>query len=136
LASPNVQQEVQLAWEEQRPILPVLLEQVTIPRELRYPLAGRQWVELLDRPDDVWLPEVLRALAGLGLTPTPAHPAPGSSAATGASVHLPTPLTSLLGREQELTEVTHFLGQSRLVTLTGPGGTGKTRLALAAAARV
>ena len=40
LASPNVQQEVQLAWEEQRPILPVLLEQVTIPRELRYPLAG------------------------------------------------------------------------------------------------
>src|SRR5437762_13517287 len=42
LASPNVQQEVSLAWEEQRPILPLLLEQVRIPRELRYPLAGRQ----------------------------------------------------------------------------------------------
>src|SRR5204863_236224 len=38
LASPNVQQEVSLAWEEQRPILPLLLEQVTIRRELRYPL--------------------------------------------------------------------------------------------------
>src|SRR5207247_741221 len=44
LASPNVQQEVRLAWEEQRPILPLRLEPVTLPRELRYPLAGRQWV--------------------------------------------------------------------------------------------
>src|SRR5207302_4535535 len=51
LASPNVHQEVRLAWEEQKPILPLLLERVTIPRELRYPLAGRQWVELLDRPE-------------------------------------------------------------------------------------
>ena len=48
LASPNVQQEVRLAWEEQRPLLPLLLEQTPIPRELRYPLAGRQWVELQD----------------------------------------------------------------------------------------
>src|SRR5713226_3801338 len=68
LASPNVQQEVRLAWEEQRPILPLLLEQVTIPRELRYPLAGRQWAELLDRSEDAWSPDVLRALTGLGLT--------------------------------------------------------------------
>ncbi len=48
LASPNVQQEVQLAWEEQRPILPLMLEPATVQRELRYPLAGRQWVELLE----------------------------------------------------------------------------------------
>src|SRR5207253_4979987 len=67
LASPNVQQEVRLAWEEQRPILPLRLEAVPIPRELRYPLAGRQWVELLERPEDAWLPDVLRALAGLGM---------------------------------------------------------------------
>src|SRR5439155_9518016 len=54
LASPNVQQEVRLAWEEQRPILPLLLEVVTIPADLRYPLAGRQWVEVLDRPEAAW----------------------------------------------------------------------------------
>src|SRR5438876_11586152 len=67
LASPNVQQEVRLAWEERRPILPLRLEAVSIPRELRYPLAGRQWVDLLDRPEDAWLPDVLRALAGFGI---------------------------------------------------------------------
>src|SRR6202035_4024661 len=76
LASPNVQQEVRLAWEEQRPILPLLLEPVTMPRELRYPLAGRQWVEVLDRPEDTWLPEVLRALAGLGVVPRSAPTTP------------------------------------------------------------
>src|SRR5579871_3505943 len=75
LASPNVQQEVRLAWEEQKPILPLLLEQVSNPRELRYPLAGRQWVELLDRPEAAWLPDVLRALASLGVAPRGAPPA-------------------------------------------------------------
>src|SRR5438552_3549217 len=67
LASPNVQQEVRLAWEEQRPILPLLLEQVTIPAELRYPLAGRQWAELMERPGEGWLPDVSRGPARLGL---------------------------------------------------------------------
>ena len=51
---------------------------------------------------------------------------------------LPVPATPLLGREAELTEVVERLVQpsTRLLTLTGPGGTGKTRLALQAAAEV
>ncbi|MEC3954324.1 BTAD domain-containing putative transcriptional regulator [Nocardia sp. CDC153] len=49
---------------------------------------------------------------------------------------LPTPLTSFIGRETELSELLPLLAQSRLVTLVGPGGTGKTRLALAAASRL
>lgn len=51
---------------------------------------------------------------------------------------LPTPRTSLIGREQEVTKVAEFLldPNIRLVTLTGPGGAGKTRLAIAAAATV
>ncbi|HJP65145.1 MAG TPA: adenylate/guanylate cyclase domain-containing protein, partial [Actinomycetota bacterium] len=48
--------------------------------------------------------------------------------------NLPTQRTSFIGRERELAEVTAILEESRLVTLTGPGGTGKTRLALRAAA--
>lgn len=50
--------------------------------------------------------------------------------------NLPVPATPFLGRERELREVAGFLvgGESRLVTLTGPGGIGKTRLALQAAA--
>uniref|UniRef100_UPI001BDC8FA9 BTAD domain-containing putative transcriptional regulator n=1 Tax=Pseudonocardia lacus TaxID=2835865 RepID=UPI001BDC8FA9 len=47
---------------------------------------------------------------------------------------LPLPLTSFVGRETELALVAARLAGHRLVTLTGPGGAGKTRLAVAAAA--
>ncbi len=47
---------------------------------------------------------------------------------------LPMPLTSLIGRENETGELTALLAAHRLVTLIGPGGVGKTRLALRIAA--
>ncbi len=52
--------------------------------------------------------------------------------------NLPIPATPFLGRRKELTEVLGYLSREniRLVTLTGPGGTGKTRLALQAAAEL
>jgi predicted ATPase/DNA-binding SARP family transcriptional activator len=49
---------------------------------------------------------------------------------------LPVRLTPLVGRQRELQDVVDSLSRSRLLTLTGPGGTGKTRLALAAAGAV
>src|SRR2546427_11653487 len=48
---------------------------------------------------------------------------------------LPLQPTSLIGREQELVELAAALNKTRLLTLTGVGGVGKTRLALAAAER-
>jgi hypothetical protein len=48
--------------------------------------------------------------------------------------NLPAPLTSFVGREQELAALRRLLTQARLVTLTGTGGAGKTRLALEAGA--
>jgi predicted ATPase/class 3 adenylate cyclase len=47
--------------------------------------------------------------------------------------NLPASVDSFVGRQMELAEVAHALGQHRLVTLIGPGGSGKTRLALEAA---
>jgi predicted ATPase/class 3 adenylate cyclase len=47
--------------------------------------------------------------------------------------NLPLPAASLIGRTAELASVVDLVRARRLVTLTGPGGTGKTRLALAAA---
>ena len=57
------------------------------------------------------------------------------AAPRAARHNLPAPLTSFLGREQDLARLEKLLGEARLVTLTGPGGTGKTRLALQAAAQ-
>lgn len=51
------------------------------------------------------------------------------------SGNLPLPSTPLVGRATELEEVGRLVREHRLVTLTGPGGTGKTRLALEVARR-
>jgi predicted ATPase/DNA-binding CsgD family transcriptional regulator len=59
------------------------------------------------------------------MTPTPLHRAGGN---------LPADVTSFIGRRREITEVKRLLPTARLVTLTGMGGVGKTRLALRTAA--
>jgi predicted ATPase/class 3 adenylate cyclase len=50
--------------------------------------------------------------------------------------NLPLYLTSFIGRERELKDIKDWLGKTRLLTLTGAGGSGKTRLALQVAAGV
>src|ERR1700742_1597472 len=68
----------------------------------------------------------------------PADPGPVTARPPGNGHHrvsnLPAQLTSFVGREDELGRGGKQLGDTRLVTLTGPGGAGKTRLALEAAA--
>jgi predicted ATPase/DNA-binding SARP family transcriptional activator len=65
----------------------------------------------------------------------PDHAVPAAAgAAEGAA--LPADLTRLVGRQREVAEVRQLLASSRLVTLTGSGGSGKTRLALAVTAEV
>jgi non-specific serine/threonine protein kinase len=83
------------------------------------------------------------------LTPAPLDGQPtfaGSTLATGAATapapagtppsNLPIPLTRFIGREREIADVMRFLATTRLLTLIGPGGVGKTRLALEVAANV
>ncbi|HEX2312760.1 MAG TPA: BTAD domain-containing putative transcriptional regulator, partial [Thermomonospora sp.] len=115
-------------------------------------LAGRQtealasYAELRDRlADDLGVdpsPDLVRLHQAIlrqdpALTPAPAPPAPAPPAsATPARSNLPAPLTALVGRDRSLDGVKRLLGTARLVTLTGPGGVGKTRLAIEAADRI
>src|SRR4051812_22665402 len=57
-----------------------------------------------------------------------------SRTATSRRGNLPSELTSFIGRRQQLQDVKAALTRARMVTLVGPGGVGKTRLALRAAA--
>jgi predicted ATPase len=75
--------------------------------------------------------------------PTPVRLAPGESRfgtptpdVVQRRHNLPAQLTSFVGRERETAEVVHLLETTRLLTLTGPPGTGKTRLSLRVAAEV
>lgn len=59
------------------------------------------------------------------------HQSPLYNSQTNGTPHnLPHQLTSFIGREKEIAEVTDLLRAHHLITLTGPGGTGKTRLSL------
>jgi predicted ATPase/class 3 adenylate cyclase/DNA-binding CsgD family transcriptional regulator len=60
---------------------------------------------------------------------------PLRTAKVAHSQHLPIQLTNFIGRQAELTELRQLLEVNRVVTLTGAGGVGKTRLAIEVAAR-
>ena len=77
---------------------------------------------LLQKPELDWHPPAMAVERSL-----PARP---------VRHNLPVQLTSFVGRETELQRVSEALAEARLVTLCGPGGVGKTRLALVAAGRV
>ncbi|MGH2483307.1 MAG: adenylate/guanylate cyclase domain-containing protein [Candidatus Limnocylindria bacterium] len=85
---------------------------------------GQHRLKDLSRPEHLWQ----IAIDGLPAT----FPTPRTLDATPNN--LPLQLTSFLGRQREVAEAVALLAEHRLVTLTGPGGTGKTRLALQVAA--
>jgi predicted ATPase/transcriptional regulator with XRE-family HTH domain len=91
-------------------------------------------------------PELIRdLLAEARLSGAPKHAGPSSSVSAVLPARSPVgsalrafrlalPRSSFVGRERDLTQVQALLGSNRLVSITGPGGAGKTRLALQVAA--
>jgi predicted ATPase/class 3 adenylate cyclase/DNA-binding NarL/FixJ family response regulator len=108
-------------------------------------LSGATEPLVADRlPEGAWLTDL--GTHGLRDLPRPervvqlCHPdlvnefAPLRVSGTVASTRLPAQLTSFVGRDVELTRLAELLAQNRVVTLTGAGGVGKTRLAVQVAA--
>jgi predicted ATPase/class 3 adenylate cyclase len=91
-----------------------------LPDELALRSLGRYRLKGLARP------EALTQLIIPGL-PTEF---PVLRAIARSVTNLPVELTTFVGREREIVEVKRLLSDARLITLTGPGGVGKTRLAL------
>ncbi len=93
--------------------------------------SGCRFVDLgSHRLKDLAEPDRLYQLEGPGLPST----FPPLATLDARPNNLPSQLTSFVGREAELAQAGALLTANRLVTLTGPGGTGKTRLSLQVAA--
>jgi predicted ATPase/class 3 adenylate cyclase/DNA-binding NarL/FixJ family response regulator len=110
-------------------------------------LSGTTEDLVVDRlPPDAWLTDLgthrLRDLARPERVVQLCHPdlrvefPPLRTANTVVAQRLPVQLTSYVGRATEMTDVRRILADNRLVTLTGAGGVGKTRLALEVAGRM
>ncbi len=97
-------------------------------------------------PEDVWLIDLgshkLKDLQRPMRVAQLCHPdmrndfPPPRTANALAAPHLPTQLTTFVGRGAQMDDIRAILGENRLVTLTGAGGAGKTRLAIEVAARM
>ncbi|GAB3606716.1 hypothetical protein GCM10027413_21250 [Conyzicola nivalis] len=98
----------------------------TTPHELQSLIEGDLATLLAERFDQSRTPA-----SAPSSSPPPDEPAP-------AWRSLPHPLTQLIGREEDVLEIERMLrhDENRLITLTGPGGIGKSRLAIEAADRV
>jgi len=100
------------------------------PHCLKNTVAGRERGELpIRHPELIAL--VLQQLESRAPVVTDAKSRP-----QGSNHNLPWELTTFIGREEEVVDLVRQLRKTRLMTVTGPGGVGKTRLAQRVARRI
>lgn len=95
-------------------------------------MVSAQFVEALGLKDDPEAAQRLIHLAELARETRSVH----KPASHAPPTNLRTQLTSFVGRAEEIAEVKRLLAETRLLTLTGPGGVGKTRLAVQVASEM
>jgi predicted ATPase len=138
--SDGVLNEVELAFNRKRPVLTVRIEECEPKGQAEFYLRRGHWFDAFaDVTERLQaLPKTVRAALSVA---GKRRPAAGRSAVktpspTPQAGNLVVPSDRLFGRDADVTQVVELLAHSGTVTLWGSGGVGKTRLALAAAARV
>ena len=153
--SVHVRSEVEHAFSQKKVVFPVRMDEVELGKALKYFLGSSHWLIAWNAPIEDCvkrLAESIKKVIGreeIPIKPLVDHemddtgqygqpadvkdPTPGRGAESCRPPHnLPARTTRFIGREKEVAAAMHLLNHEnvRLVTLTGPGGTGKTRLGL------
>ncbi len=140
--------EISTALERRIPLIPVLVDGARMPSRAELPpaltgLADRQAITMTHESfssDCARLEQVLGNLVHAEERPAqgPGVPSVLPPAPPGRRSSVPRPTDPLLGRDRELAELEEMLGDPAvaLVTMVGPGGMGKTRLAVEFAHRL
>jgi predicted ATPase len=144
-SSEHVSRELEVAANAKKTIVPFRIEAVMPSGDLQYYITRVHWLDAVAPPMETRLSELVAVVqqlleGGAAAPATRATSAAPTQSAVRANVletprhNLPVQLTPLIGRDEELAEITALLERSHLVTLTGSGGIGKTRVALHIAA--
>ena len=133
--------EVERAVSKDKIVIPVRIHNVTPSRGLEFFISNAQWIDAWQGPLAGHIAPLVTAIRNRQESANAGSD--DESQLTGkanptrrAQNNLPAQLTRFIGREHAIAEVQGLLEDTRLLTLTGSGGTGKTRLALEVAATV
>jgi hypothetical protein len=102
------------------------LVRVTLPKETSLNPLGTHRLKGLTAPEEIYQLDHPKLSATF----------PPLNSLEAYQHNLPVQLTSFIGRQREMEQIKSLLAQTRLLTFVGPGGTGKTRLALETAAKL
>lgn len=127
-ASRAVLNEIELASNRDRIILPFRIESVPPSPDLEFYIRSVHWFDATSKPLRRAVDDLANVVGDLVSAAIPAQTRIPSGSAL--QHNLPAHLTPLVGREREIAEMEALLDASRLVTIAGTGGVGKTRCAL------
>ena len=140
--SPQVEREVERAVSKGITVIPFRIENPPLSKTMEYFISVSHWLEAETGPIDGHLARLSTAVRDTlsqvvaGSATQPGHRPEAAPSAANVPNNLTQSLTSFIGREDEIGEALDLLETARVLTLVGPGGTGKTRLAVELARRL